>query len=108
MAKKWDFKNSPAADKLRKAGKATVEYLGLTDPEPEKTEPEKTRNDHFDHGATEHHDVITGRDAAQAEGMEKHWNDKGYDLISGSEGNVSSIVNGFLTPKRQAKSKGFK
>jgi hypothetical protein len=40
--------------------------------------------------------------------MEKHWNDKGYDLISGSEENVSSIVNGFLTPKRQAKSRGFK
>ena len=104
MAKKLDFKNSPAMGHLKKAGKAVVDYLGLNDPQPEKT-----RNEHFETGATEHKtsELITGKDKEQVRGMQDHYNSLGYELTGGSEDNVTNIGQGFLTPKRQAKNKGY-
>jgi hypothetical protein len=105
MAKKLDFKNSPAMGHLKKAGKAVVDYLGLNDPEPEKT-----RNDNFDTGSTEHLEpyVIRGRDGNQAAGMQEHFASKGYKLTGGSKDNVTNIAEGFMTPRRQAKNNGYK
>lgn len=95
MGKKWDFKNSPAMGHLKKAGKAAVDYLGLSD------QP-SGRNDHFDHGSTEHltkeHHVLNEDVAA-----DQNFEDRGLGV--GSIGNITSIRDAYDIRARKAERK---
>jgi hypothetical protein len=108
MAKKWDFKNSPAMGHLKKAGKAVSDALGLSD-----DSVSQTRNEHFDTGATEHFkpgmndgNAIIQVPEQYAE-ADQHFEEQG--LGYGSEGNVTSIRRGVaLKGERMArKPKGY-
>jgi len=96
------IKNSPAAGKIKKAGKAVSSYLGLDD-------ESLTRNDHFEHGSTEHITEplkepmhVLAKDATQAQGLI----DNGAPAPF-AEDNVSSITNAFAHRVRKAPPEGY-
>ena len=94
---KWDFKNSPAASHLKKAGKKASKYLGLD-------EELVGRNDHFHRGATEHavEIPVLEKDVDQAKNLANNGAPPPF-----SKENVSSITNAFVHRERKAPPEGY-
>lgn len=89
------IKNSPAANMLKDAASRTSEFLGLVPPrgefeaQPNEHGPavQQSRRTHFNEGAGEYHPILAS-DSEKIDNFAR----RGVGL--GSEGNVSSIVNG--------------
>jgi len=95
------IKNSRAANDIKKVGKAVSGYLGLD-------EASMGRSDHFDHGSTEHQDmVVRASDLPHAQDIVNQHHAQGVAPQTFKEGNVSSIMNGFAIRERKTPPEGY-
>jgi hypothetical protein len=98
------IKNSPAANKLRGLKDNVMDAVF-----PGDTTHMQTRVGHFNKGATEHQKemVVREQDLPHAGGVVDQYHEKGIIPQPFKQGNVSSIMNGFVNRANKMPPEGY-